>query len=120
MSPKTEAMVFKSKRDKNYEFAPMQLNDSQLHFCSEYQYLGHTIKDNLSDEEDIKRQIRQTYARGNLLINRFYMCSENVKTLLFRTYMSNFYSSQLWCKFPLIVYNNYALLIIMYLEISLA
>ena len=52
---KTEAMVFKSKRDKNYEFAPMQLNESQLHFCSEYKYLGHIIKDNLSDDDDIKK-----------------------------------------------------------------
>ena len=46
-------MVCESNRDKYYEFAPVHLNYSQLHFCSEYKYLGHIIKENLSDEEDI-------------------------------------------------------------------
>ena len=73
----------------------------------------------MSDEDYIQRQIRQTYARGNSLINRFYMCSENVKILLFKTYKSNFYSTQLWCKIAADVPQKNALLRIMYLEHSL-
>ena len=92
---KTEAMILNKKETKLWNYAPMQLNDYQLYFYSKQKYLGHIIKGNMSDEEDIKSQIRQTYARGNSLINRFYMCSENVKTLLFKTYMSNLCSSKL-------------------------
>ena len=52
----------------------------------------------MSDEEDLKRQIRQTYDVGNSLIHRIYMCSENVKTLLVKPYMSSSNLSQVWCE----------------------
>ena len=39
-----------------------------------FKYLGHVLTNTLSDADDIKRQIRCLYTRGNMLINRFKMC----------------------------------------------
>ena len=47
------------------------------------------IKDILSDKEDMKRQTRQIYAKGNML-NKFDICTPQVKCFLFKTFIKNF------------------------------
>ena len=42
-----------------------------------YKYLGHCINDELSDDDDMTRQRNKIYAKGNALIRKFYMCTEN-------------------------------------------
>ena len=39
------------------------------------------------------------YARGNVLVKNFLMCTDNVKCKLFKSYCSSFYCSQLWCSY---------------------
>ena len=45
------------------------------------------------------RQCRQLCAQCNALARRFYMCSDNVKVTIFRSYCSSLYTSQLWWKY---------------------
>ena len=61
-------------------------------------YLGHIISDNLTENEDIRMQIRSLYARSNMLIRTFGRCSRNVKRQLFMTYFGNMYRAQLWSR----------------------
>ena len=44
-------------------------------------YLGHIIssRPNGKDDKDIMRQCQQLYARGNVLLRQFHMCSMDVK-----------------------------------------
>ena len=42
------------------------------------------------------RQCQQLYARGNVLLRKFHMCSMDVKVKLFNTYCSPMYTAQLW------------------------
>jgi len=42
-----------------------------MQFVSEFRYLGHVLTDNLHDDADIKREIRNMYMRTNMLIQRF-------------------------------------------------
>ena len=65
-------------------------------FCTTQKYLGHIFVDDIGDDEDIKRQIWAIYSRRNANINKFKHCSDKVKVILFKTYISNFYTSQLW------------------------
>ena len=51
-----------------------------------YNYLGHYITDDLSDDEDINRQHRTLFVQGNIILRKFNMCSLGVKLTLFRTY----------------------------------
>ena len=51
---------------------------------------------------DIQRQLRQFCARGNMFIRKFSFCTEHAedtKVKLFRTYMSNMYTSHLWSRY---------------------
>ena len=69
-------------------------------------YLGHFISNDLSDDADIKRQIRQTYAQANLILRKFSMCSLEVKLKLFRSYCSCLYTAQLWWNYNKGIINN--------------
>ena len=78
-----------------------------------YKYLGHCINDELSDDDDMTRQRNKIYAQGNALIRKFYMCTENVKIALFKSYCTTLYNSTLWCKYRresfrklCVAYNN--------------
>ena len=42
------------------------------------------------------RQCQQLYARGNVLLRKFHMCSMGVKVKLFNTYCSPMHTAQLW------------------------
>ena len=66
---------------------------------SMYTYLGHCINDELSDDDDMTRQRNKIYAQGNALIRKFYMCTENVKISLFKSYCTTLYTNTLWCKY---------------------
>ena len=46
-------------------------------------YLGHTICNDLSDDADLKAKVRQMYAKGNTLRQKFHMYSTAVKAKLF-------------------------------------
>ena len=53
-------------------------------------YLGHIIRNDLchDDDDDVQRQCCKLYARANMLACKFHMCTEDVKTALFRAYYS--------------------------------
>ena len=76
-------------------------------------YLGHFICNTMRDDTDILRQRRQLYARANVLARKFYMCTDEVKVLLFRMFCCNLYTCQLWWNFTQtamrkinVAYNN--------------
>lgn len=96
---KTKCMVFKPKWIKNMHCPKMVLGDSILDYTEEAKYLGCFITNNMSDDTDIRRQIRCIYSRGNTLISKFKQCTIDVKTKLFNSYCSSFYGSNVWSSF---------------------
>ena len=54
------------------------------------------ITDDLSDDDDINRQRRTLFVQGNIILQKFNICSLSVKLTLFRTYCSPMYTAQLW------------------------
>ena len=73
-----------------------------------YKYLGHYLCEDLSDNMDIMRQISYNYAKGNMLARNFTFCSDNVKCVLFKTFMYNMYTVSLWCSFTQATYKKMA------------
>ena len=59
-------------------------------------YLGHIISEDMSDDADVFRQVKCLYIRGNIISRKFANCSINVKLVVFKTYCSCLYTSQLW------------------------
>ena len=47
-------------------------------------------------DDDMARQYKRIYAQGNALIRKFYMCTEDVKCTLFKSYCTSLYTCQLW------------------------
>ena len=60
----------------------------------------------MSDDEDIKREIRSLSARGNALIRTFKFCTDDVKLNLFKTYCYSMYGGSLWCNYKLATLNR--------------
>ena len=77
-------------------FPHFYIGNCKLQFCTSFKYLGHIIKNDLSDDLDIQREIRNLYIRTNMLIHRFSKCSLSVKILLFKTFCLCFYDIALW------------------------
>ena len=84
-------------RKYKYSFQPPKffLNNVKLQYVENYRYLGCHIDKDFTDNIDLKRQLRSIYTRSNMLLRKFYMCSIEVKCILYRSYCTNFYCSQL-------------------------
>ena len=48
-------------------------------------YLGHIIKEDMSDDVDVFRQVKCLYIRGNIISRKFANCSINVKLVVFKS-----------------------------------
>ena len=113
-NPKKSAVVVcKGKYLKNVKVARFEIGGTQIEEVDSVKYLGHYITNSLRDDNDILRQCRQLYARGNTLIRKFSACTHNVKAHLFKTYCSSMYTTQLWWNYTAasihklhVAYNN--------------
>ena len=62
-------------------------------------YLGYIINTDMSDDDHRSKEIRNIYARGNMLIRNFKHCTTGVKITLFETYCSSSYCCPMWTKY---------------------
>ena len=92
-------MICRTREDRDLNFPSFHLSGQVLTVCSSTKYLGHIINDDMSDDDDMYRQRRMLYMQANMLRKKFYSCSENVKTTLFRAYCTPLYTAPLWVKF---------------------
>ena len=98
-SSKSAVMFFKPSFMLNINFPSFKINNESINTVDKYTYLGHIICNDSSDDMDILRQRRKIYAQGNSIMRKFYMCSDDVKVTLFRSYCSSFYTAQLWINY---------------------
>ena len=69
---KTEAMLIRPRRGMR-EFIPPKLyiGSNEIEYVESFKYLGHIIANDLSDDLDIEREIRNLYIRGNTIVRKF-------------------------------------------------
>ena len=96
---KTKCMYFKTKRLSNLYVPQLRLDGNCLKWVDNCKYLGIQIENGCNDDLDINRHVRGLYARGNLMINRFRNCSEDVKICLFKSYFTSLYGGALWNRY---------------------
>ena len=71
---KTVCIVFNpSQKPKivSHEFKNFVLDGRKSEYVVMFKYLGHLISSHLSDDADVKREIRNMYVRANTLRRRF-------------------------------------------------
>ena len=54
-----------------------------------------------ADDDNMRRQRGNYYARSNGIIKNFHACSPVVKCNLFKAFCCNLYCSHLWCDFKI-------------------
>lgn len=110
---KSKCMLFQSKKLFLKSHASITLCGERLNFVSSIKYLGVMINDVLSDDEDIRRQIRYIYGTAFGILKKFRKCTSEVKNKLFRAYCGSFYACQIWTNYSnachaklRVAYNN--------------
>ena len=93
---KSVCMYVKSKKFKDLYVPNFILDDKALKYVDKEKYLGIIMSENCKSENDMHRQMRSIYGRGNMVIRNFKQCSDSVKVQLFNTFCGNFYCSHLW------------------------
>jgi len=107
---KTFCMCIKYKSTGNVRNPDVFLNGKILQWVSDHKYLGVYVNDLFMDDNDIKRQMKAIYGKGNTLIRKFKQCSVEVKTRLFQSFCTNMYCEELW--------NNYKVSSVNQLKVS--
>jgi len=98
-----------------YSKLVMQISDMLI---SQFKYLGHIISDNsdnLTNDEDIQRELKSMFVRTNVLFRKFSKCSVAVKLVLFKSFCLCVQDIALWkaykvgslCKFRSCYYKMY-------------
>ena len=103
---KSVLLAFMPPKLSNLHLPTLYLDEVQLNWVSQHKYLGVVICTDGRDNEDIGRQIKSVYLRGNILFKHFKSCNNDIKIELYRTYILNMYSCQLWCNYSLQTYNR--------------
>jgi len=97
---KTVYMIFKPVNSRYTIcdiFPALYASGQILSFVTQFKYLGHVIRNDLCDDEDIKREIKALFTRCIVLSRRFKQCSRFVKIIsrLFQTYTACVFGSAL-------------------------
>jgi len=96
---KTVCMTFTAKRAKSTATPVLKLGGQYVKAIDQYKYLGILLDTELSDDNNIQiqRQLRYQYCAANKLRASFSRCSNHnaVKNVLFRSFFTPMYASQL-------------------------
>jgi len=96
---KTVCMTFKAKSPKSTANPLLKLGGQYVKSVDQFKYLGIVLATERSDDKDIQRQLRYQYCAANKLRASFSRCFNPVKNVLFRSFCTPMYASQLWCNF---------------------
>ena len=92
-------MTFKAKSAKSTATPVLKLGGQYVKYVDQYKYLGILLDSELSDNKDIQRQLRYQYCAANKQRASYTRCSHAVKNVLFHSFCTPMYASQLWCNF---------------------
>jgi len=91
--------MFKAKSAKSTATPLLKLGGQYVKSVDQYKHIWIVLHTELSDDKDIQRQLRYQYCAANKLRASFSRCSNAVKNVLFRSFCTPMYPSQLWCNF---------------------
>ena len=106
---KENDLIFNSKKSAILPFMPddkkklriprFYLDKESVPIVGNFEYLGHILSKDGTDDLDIERQRKKIYATGNSLLRIFHMCSVDVKMTLSSSYCTPLYTAHLWTNY---------------------
>ena len=110
---KSVVLNFRGYKIKAKPSATLYLNGSIMETETSHTYLGHIIDNDLYDNKDIVRELRNFSGKSNMLLRTFSPCSYVVKLQLFISCCGSVYTAFLRCDFTKrqyrqleVAYNN--------------
>ena len=100
-SAKTVCMYIRSNKTKDLNMPQFFLNNECIKFQDKEKYLGVIVNNLCKHDDDILKQSKSVYCRGNMLIQNFRFCDTQVKIQLFKSYCSSLYCCHLWYNYSL-------------------
>ena len=99
-------MCFKPKCLSNLFIPDMYFNGEVLTTVGKIKYLSAFIDCDAHDNDDSMYHVKAIYTRDNILISKFKICNDDVKSRLFQSYLSIVYGYQLWTNYKPTVLNK--------------
>ena len=96
---KTKTMCIKPKLLKCLYVPKFYLDETVICSVDHETYLGFIVNKEFTDNDHMSKEMRNIYARGNMLIRNFKHCTNDVKIKLYRTFCSSIYCCPLWYNF---------------------
>jgi hypothetical protein len=96
---KTKFMYIKSDNLRNLFVPTFYIGETVITMVHDETYLGYILNECFTDDDHMMKEMRNLFARGNMLMRNFSHCSEDVKIALFKTFCSNIYCCALWYNF---------------------
>ena len=96
---KTKFLCVKPTSMKTLYVPDFYLEEDRITVVDKETYLGFIVNEQFSDDDHIVKEMRNVYARGNMIIRYFSHCTDAVRIQLFKSFCSNLYCCPLWYKF---------------------
>ena len=93
---KTVAMTILPRSSYIYTLPDIKLAGSKIKYVEQFKYLGHILTSNFRDDDDMIKEIRNLYARGNTIIKQFRNVNDYVKVQFSKTFCYPVYCASLW------------------------
>ena len=75
------------------------LGETVLSYVERFKYLGHILTASFTGDKNVDREKRNSAMRGNLLIRKFNLYSEEFKRHLISMYCGQFSTCSLWARY---------------------
>ena len=111
---KTVCVAYDPKHTKmiiDTDFHNFTLNGVPLQYVKQFNNLGHIMKNDCCDDDDIKREIRNHFMGSNILVLRYSKCSFGVKLTLFEAYCMCLFDAGIWLHYSTTLNKSFSLLI---------
>ena len=80
-------MFLKCTVNKHCDNSTVFLSGNQIYFVQEVKYFGVLLNPSMKTSIDVSRQTRKIYAQANMLLRNFRYCSNEVKCILFKSFV---------------------------------
>ena len=68
--------------------------------------MGHLISNTFRDDDDMMKEVRNLYARGNTIVKIFRNTNEDVKVRMFKSFCYPVYCSSMWSHYNISTMNR--------------
>ena len=103
---KTECMCICPTSVKLSTLPDIIIGGNIIKYVEFFKYLGHILNVKFKDDDDILKEMRNLYARGNTIVRLFKNTDDEVKIRIFKCFCYPVYCSSMWSRYNVYTMNK--------------